>query len=86
VGVAVKVDSDSDGFSQALDFLEVGPDSFSVSSLGAVALGERLRSSLSVMLVMSESGAPIYPSVQIDAELSSEIEGRQRCSDGCFSV
>jgi hypothetical protein len=40
------------------NFSEVGSD-FGVSSLGAAALGERLRFSLSVM---SESGAPIYPS------------------------
>jgi len=42
VGVAVKVDSDYEGFSPTLDFSEVGSDSFSVSYLGAATLGERL--------------------------------------------
>jgi len=46
-----------EGFSPAPEFSEVGSD-FSVSSLGATALGDRLCFSLSVM---SESGAPIYP-------------------------
>jgi hypothetical protein len=59
VGVAVKVDSVSEGFSLALDFSEVGLDSFGVSSFGAAVLGERLCFSL---LVMSECGAPIYSS------------------------
>lgn len=57
MGVAVKVDSDSKWFSSALDFFEVASDSFSVSSLGAAVLGERLRFSLPIM---SECGAPIY--------------------------
>jgi hypothetical protein len=48
----------SEGFSLALEFFEVGSD-FRVSSLGATALGDRLRFSLSIM---SESGAPIYSS------------------------
>lgn len=50
--MAVKVDSAFEGSFPA-------GDSFSTTSLGATALGERLRFSLPVM---SESGAPNYPS------------------------
>jgi hypothetical protein len=49
----------SEGFSPALNFSEVGLDSFGASSLRAATLGERLCFSL---LEMSECGAPIYPS------------------------
>jgi hypothetical protein len=45
---------DSKGFSPALEFSEVGSNS-KVSSLGATALGEHS------LPIMSESGAPIYP-------------------------
>jgi hypothetical protein len=58
VGVAVKVDSETEGFSSVLDFSEVGLDSLSVPSLGVAVLGERLPFSLPVML---ECGALIYP-------------------------
>jgi len=55
VDAAVKVDSDSDGFSPALDFSKVRSDSFDVSSLGAAVLGKRFRFSLPVM---SKCGVP----------------------------
>jgi len=48
----------SEGFSPTPEFSKVGSD-FRVSSLGVIVLGDRLRFSLPIM---SESGAPIYPS------------------------
>jgi hypothetical protein len=57
VVVTVKVNSNTNGFSSAPAFSEVGSDSFGASSFGAPPLGERFRFSL---LVMSKCGAPIY--------------------------
>jgi hypothetical protein len=55
---------------------------FEFSSLGAAALGERIRFSLSVML---ESGAPIYMS---ESKLVMRYHRRSKKNylDGCFFV
>jgi len=78
VGVAVKVDSNSEWFSLALNFFEVASDSFSVSSLGAAVLGERLHFSLPIM---SESKSVLRyhrrskggRGAQMDASLFNEV-------------
>jgi len=70
------------GFLQHSTSLKLGKIPL-VSSLEPAALGERLCFSSGNVRVL---GPHLPVRVQIGAKISPEIEGRQRCSDGCLSV